>query len=236
MLDYVSSYSAPPVRTAAYVGSEAGRDHLQQMGLALAPHEGGAPEADRVLVLGPGAAGTPAGDADAVRQWVADGGHVVAVGLGEREANPLLPFAISTEKREHISAVFAPTGRDSLLAGIGAADVMNRDPRELDLVTAGATAVGNGVLAVAVDANVVFCQLVPWDFDYQSYFNQKRTFRRTSFLVTRLLGNMGVEEPTPLLERFSSPVAAGEEEPRWSEGFYLDQPEEFDDPYRYFQW
>ena len=96
--------------------------------------------------------------------------------------------------------------------------------------------VGNGVLAVAPDVNVAFCQLAPWDFDYQRYYNQKRTFRRTSFLVTRLLGNMGVEEPTPFLARVSSPVLADEEESRWLEGFYLDKPEEFDDPYRYFQW
>ena len=84
---------------------------------------------------------------------------------------------------------------------------------------------------------MVFCQLVPWEFDYQKYFNQKRTFRRASCLVSRVLGNMGVDEPTPLLERFSSPVAKGAAgDARWLTGFYLDKPEEFDDPYRYFGW
>ena len=105
------------------------------------------------------------------------------------------------------------------------------------MLAGGATLVGDGVLAVAPDANVVFCQLVPWEFDYQKYFNQKRTFRRASCLVTRVLGNMGVDEPVPLLERFSSPVGKGAAgEGRWLTGFYLDKPEEFDDPYRYFGW
>ncbi len=40
----------------------------------------------------------------------------------------------------------------------------NRDPRELPLVAGGAKVVANGVLAQADDANVVFCQLAPYDF------------------------------------------------------------------------
>jgi hypothetical protein len=97
--------------------------------------------------------------------------------------------------------------------------------------------VGDGVLAFAPDATVVFCQLAPWDFDYLKYYNLKRTFRRLACLVTRVLGNMGVDEPTPLLERFSSPLEKGAAgEGRWMEGFYLDKPQEFDDPYRYFPW
>ena len=64
------------------------------------------------------------------------------------------------KKTEHIAAFFEPPGRDSLFAGIGPADVHNRDPRELPLVASGATVVGDGILAKARDANVVFCQLV----------------------------------------------------------------------------
>jgi len=52
--------------------------------------------------------------------------------------------------------------------------------------------------------------------------------------MTRLLGNMGVGAQTPLLGRFSSAVAQGEQ--RWLKGFYLDAPEELDYPYRFFRW
>ena len=34
------------------------------------------------------------------------------------------------------------------------------------------------------------------------YFNLRRTFGRTSFAVSRRLGNLGVSSSTPLLERF----------------------------------
>ncbi len=122
----------------------------------------------------------------------------------------------------------------SLLAGIGPADVHNRDPRELPLVAGGASMIGNGILAKADNANVVFCQLVPWQFDHNKQMNLKRTFRRASYLVTRLAANMGAAGSTPILARFRSPVEKAER--RWLEGLYLDVPGEWDDPYRFFRW
>jgi hypothetical protein len=95
---------------------------------------------------------------------------------------------------------------------------------------------GDGVLAKADEANVVFCQLVPWQFDAKKLMNQKRTFRRCSCLVTRLAANMGAAGSTPLLARFGNPVDASKAEKRWLDGLYLDAPEEWDDPYRYFRW
>jgi hypothetical protein len=141
------------------------------------------------------------------------------------------------KKAEHIAAYFEPSGTASLLAGIGPADVHNRDPRDFSLVSGGATVVGDGVLAKVEQQSVVFCQLVPWQCDYsKEKHNVKQTFRRSSFLVTRLLGNMGVESATPVLARFNSPVDATKAEKRWLEGLYLDRPEEWDDPYRFFRW
>jgi hypothetical protein len=46
---------------------------------------------------------------------------------------------------------------------------------------------------------------------------------------------MGINGSTPLLERFVRPVDATPEK-RWFNGLYLDQPEEWDDPYRFFRW
>jgi hypothetical protein len=47
----------------------------------------------------------------------------------------------------------------------------------------------------------------PWFFSYRTaQHNLKRAYRRTSFLLTRLLANMGVAGSTPLLDRFSTPV------------------------------
>lgn len=47
---------------------------------------------------------------------------------------------------------------------------------------------------------------------------------------------MQVASSTPILERFGKPVEAGKPESRWLNGLYLDKPEEWDDPYRFFRW
>jgi hypothetical protein len=166
----------------------------------------------------------------------APGGHLQALGLDEAEAAAFLPSRVAMKKAEPIAATFDPPGRDSLLAGVGPADVHNRDPRELALVVGGATVLGDGILAKVDNTNVVFCQLVPWQFEPIKQRNLKRTFRRTSCLVTRLAANMGVAGSTPVLTRFRLPVDASRNEQRWLEGLYLDVPDEWDDPYRFFRW
>ena len=161
-------------------------------------------------------------------------GTVAAFGLEEGAAKALVP-GVSMELREHIAAWFEPFGPASPFAGIAPADVHNRDPRKISLVTGGATLVGNGVLAASQDARVVFAQIAPWHFDPTAgRMNLKRTFRNVARMSARLLANLGAEMRTPLLARFSSP--AGENEKRWLTGLYMDNPEEWDDPYRFFRW
>jgi hypothetical protein len=48
-----------------------------------------------------------------------------------------------------------------------------RGPRKMALITGGAEAIGDGVLAVAPSGgkgNVVLCQVVPWEFDYSKQY------------------------------------------------------------------
>jgi hypothetical protein len=72
----------------------------------------------------------------------------------------------------------------------------------------GEAAVGNGVLGKVQGANVVFCQLLPYDDACRGEgHNLKRARRRSAVLLTRLLANMGVAGSTLLLKRFSTPVA-----------------------------
>ena len=235
LLRYVADWKAEPRRSAVYVGEPAGKAHLEAAGVSVRPYERGKIGVDDVLVAGPGCSESLAGDATGIANWLSAGGHLLAAGLGEADLKAL-PLKIGVQKSEHISASFAPFGRDSLLAGVGPADVHNRDPRELALITAGATVFGDGVLAQAEDRNVVFCQLAPWQFAGSKQVNLRKTFRRTSFVLTRLLANMGVAGTTPVLERFHTSVDSTKSERRWLEGLYLDQPVEWDDPYRFFRW
>jgi hypothetical protein len=236
LIRYVSAWKPSPRRKALYAGDPAGKKHLESAGLALTPYAKDELAADRMLIVAPGAGKVLAGDAAALGKWLKEGGHVLALGLNQAEAELFLSGKVGIKKGEHIAAYFEPPGVKSLLVGIGPADVHNRDPRELPLVSAGATVLGNGILAMADNANVVFCQLVPWQFDPKKSMNLKRTFRRAASLVTRLTANMGAAGSTPLLSRFRNPVKESKREERWLDGLYLDAPEEWDDPYRFFRW
>ena len=236
ILQYVAAWKPVSRRTALYVGDPAGGNHLESAGVRVGSYEGGDLSPEVVLVVGPGGGRKLTARAAAVADWLRGGGTLLAIGLDEQDTRALLPFQLTVQRGEHIAAYFEPPGRNSLLAGVGPADVHNRDPRQLPLVSAGATTFGDGVLARAENLNVVFCQLAPWEFDHKKQSNLKRTHRRASFLVARLLANLGVAGSTPILARFGNPVEAAQPERRWLDGLYLDEPEEWDDPYRFFRW
>ncbi len=234
IMEYVDAYTPPPSRRAVYAGEPAGLEHLKAAGVAATAYEGQPLREGQVLVVGPAGGAQLSAHADQIGRWVERGGHVLALGLSEQEAQAFLPFKVRMQVKEHISSYFEPRQVGTLLSGVGCGDVLVRGPREQPLVVGGADIVGNGVLAQAEGANVVFCQLVPWHYDYEKFYNMKTTFRRSSFAVTRLLGNMGAAFDTPLLSRFGQ--APGVDSKPWLEGLYLDEPVAQDDPYRYYCW
>jgi beta-galactosidase len=235
LINYITQCKPAASRTAVYAGEPAGKNHLEAAGVAAMPYEGKL-VSNQVLIVGPRGGSQLADNTAGIAEWLAKGGHVLALGLDEAELRAFLPFKISMKKAEHIGTFFDPTALDSLLAGVGPADVHNRDPRELPLLADGAAIVGDGVLATATNGSVVFCQMAPWQFEPRQQANLKRTHRRVSFMVARLLGNLGVRGSSPILNRFNSPVSTVTPDKRWLDGLYFDQPEEWDDPYRFFRW
>lgn len=233
LLNHLAKWQPSPSRMLTYAGEAAGDQHLQDAGFAVADFTGQL-SAGQVLAIGPGAQVALAGRRDSVAAWLRQGGRAIAIGLDQQTAQ-LLPGSISTETAEYINAVFDPPAPDSALAGIGPADVYNREPRQLPLISGGNRSVGGGVLATAEQERLVLFQLAPWTFD-KTQQNTKRVFRHTSVALSRLLGNLGVHGSTPLLARFSSPTHDAAKEQRWLKGFYLDIPVDSDDPYRFFGW
>jgi hypothetical protein len=236
ILRYVETWKPATLRKAVYVGEAAGEDWLTSCGVVTGNLDEDHLSMDQVLIVGSGGADNLADKAAELRPWFNAGGHALVIGLDQEEVNPWLPSPIATKLSEHIAAYFEPAESGSLLAGVGPGEVHNRDPKQMPLVTGGATLLGDGVLAQARDANIVFCQLVPWEFQSDKQDNLKRTYRRVNFLLARLLANLGVSGSTPLLERFSEPVGDHLEVGRWLAGLYLDKPTEWDDPYRFFRW
>jgi hypothetical protein len=191
-------------------------------------------ETNHVLVVGPGSKAI-AQDKPAIDAFQLEGGRLLALGLAQGQADEALSCDVSIQPAEHINAYFDSLGVKSPFVGIGPADTHNRSPRTIPLVSKGAGILGNGTLALAPGTNLVFCQLVPWQFKVEGNVGIKKTFRRTGFLVTRLLANLGARSETPLLTRLSTPLGHNESG-RWLQGYYLDEPQEWDDPYRFFRW
>jgi hypothetical protein len=235
ILQFASIWEPPASRAAIYAGEPAGLLYLRSAGLGASPYAGGDLPAGQLLVVGPGGGKQLAPRADGIPRWLQAGGRLLAIGLDGDDAGALLPFMVHMKKAEHIASYFEPTVAYSPLAGVGPADVHDRDPRELPLVTSSPTVIGDGVLALAEGRNVVFCQLAPWQFDGPQW-NLKKTRRRVSFLLARILANLGAAGATPVLDRFHAPLDPAKPEKRWLDGLYLDQPEEWDDPYRFFRW
>ncbi len=235
LLRYVAAFQPEVGRRAVYCGEGAGRKHLEAMGVAAGEWDAGMVSPDDVLIVGPGCGAILAGSGEKVRKFIEGGGRVLAVGLDQAEANAVLGVKVVMKKQEHIGGVFDLQRAGSVFAGIGPADLHNRGPRDFWLVSGGAEVLGDGVLAVAGKGNVVFCQVAPWRIDYgNGQVNLKRTYRRMSFVLSRVLGNVGVAGETKVLDHFRKGAGVGEK--RWLEGLYLDVPEEWDDPYRFFRW
>ena len=233
LLQYAASWKPAQPRTAVYLGSQLGKSHLESLGLPIAPLADNLSPDNHLLILAPTDASELAPRAKAIAHFIEQGGHVLGLGLDQTAADAL-SLHLTLQPREHIAATFAAPPSDSPFVGISPADAFSRSPRPFPIVTAGATPLGDGVLASDPTAKLLLDQLPPWQFDYQNQYNLKRTFRRSSFTLTRLLANQNVPLPTPLLDRFhSAPTAA---EHRYLEGLYLDNPEEWDDPYRFFRW
>ena len=236
LLRYVAEWKPAPRRNAFYVGDAAGKTRLQAAGLTLGPDEGDSLSPDNVLIAGAGAGPMLAARASAISRWLDAGGHLLTIGLNQEDLNSWLPFKVATTNKEHISTFFDAPSLKSILAGIAPADLHNRDPRILPLVSSGAEVFGDGVIAASANGQAVFCQFDPWQFEAPQQPNLRRTYRRLSFAFSRLLANLGVAEQTPLLDRFQQPVTSTQDEKRWLTGFYVDQPQEWDDPYRFFRW
>ncbi|HUR45773.1 MAG TPA: hypothetical protein VMZ27_07870 [Candidatus Saccharimonadales bacterium] len=236
LLSYVAGWKPGPVREAFYAGYPEGRKHLEAAGFAIGKYQGGKLSQKDVLIVGPNGISSIVESKGEIDAWRKSGGKVVALGLSQDEMDRLVSPRIQFQKAEHIATWFEPLKFGSLLDGIGPADLHNRDPRGYLLVDSGARPLGDGLLAETGDESIALCQFLPWEFAQDKQANLKRTFRRASFSLTRLLANVGVESASPILDRLTNPMTSFDLEKRWRRGLYLDQPEEWDDPYRFFRW
>ncbi len=234
ILSYVSKWKPSVKRQVVYAGEEPGIQHLKKTGISVSAYRKDERPHNRIFILGPGNIDALP-DRRFIAGWIRQGGRLLAVGLTPEVAGTILPFPVEMKNGEHISSYFEPQGMISPFTGISPADAHNRAPLSLTKLNNESIILGDGILAGEEKTGTIFCQLVPWHLDYgNGQHNVKQTFRRWSFLLSRVLGNMGAESSTPLAGRFKKGAEEGEK--RWLTGFYPDEPEEWDDPYRFFRW
>lgn len=237
ILAYVSNWKTKIKRETLYAGDPLAYRHLQSTGMKIAQYEKQKLKENQLLITSPDSGKQLLSHAKEIKNWIKAGGHLLAIGFEQEDADEILPFSVGIKKKEHIATYFNSYTLESPFAGVGPSDVHNRDPKDFPLFSEGVEKVGNGILAKTENANVVFCQLKPWENEYgNGKHNVKQTYRRSSFLLNRLIANLGAQCSTPLLERFNTPANEDGKDKRWLKGFYLDQPEEWDYPYRFFRW
>lgn len=207
IIRYAASFKPQPRLEGIYAGEEAGYAHLKKAGFEISRFSGKAPSARQVLILGPGGAKELGPQTAALASWLAGGGRMVGMGLGAGEIKSLPGFGdVELVEREHISSFF-PAPSEALLSGIGCAELNIREPRRLPLFADGPNIrpFGDGALATAKNVSAAFSQVAPWQFDYSRQYNLKPTFKRGSFLASRLLCNAGLQAACPILERLKNP-------------------------------
>jgi hypothetical protein len=236
VLEAASSSAPASALRVLYIGEPAGRRFLQSLGIEPGTYAGGDLPAGDLVIFGPGASQSPAPAKETVKKFLASRGRMLAIGLTQQDVDAVLPFKVSLQQGQYVNTFFDGTAAGSPWAGLCPADLFNRVPRDLPLFGAGVDSLPGGVLGMSSDSEVVFCQIVPWRISAEGAPNEKRTFRRAAFLLSQLLGRSGVWGHTPILERFHTPVDPGKSEKRWLNGLYLDMPEEWDQPYRFFRW
>src|SRR5258705_1762931 len=101
ILRSVDNWKPADRRKAIDVGEDAGKIDLK-----IDAYQGGELANDQVLVVGPG--GGKRLNGQTVERFLKNGGHLLAIGLDQREANAFLPFQITTRNAEHIAARFEP--------------------------------------------------------------------------------------------------------------------------------
>jgi hypothetical protein len=118
ILRYVDTWRPRPRRTALYVGDPAGKTCLEACGIQPASLTSQSPRQDQVLIVGPGGARDLASKAPSIASWINSGGHVLALGLDQTDANSFL----SMKQLMPGASTNSPTAPDSsspLLRGEG---------------------------------------------------------------------------------------------------------------------
>ena len=232
-LERLAAAAPRPALPVIYAGSKDGAALLDALRVAYTAYAGGPVPSKAILVLGTGATVVPE-FAAALR----DGARLLALGLDTAslrqaipEGLPELTPAAQAPNRKWYADRAAGLGA-GLFAGVSSADANWREGMVFDAFPSNSVG-GLALQHVACGkGEAVICQLPPWAFDAREFYN-RTTVRRSTFLVARLLGNLGAGFRSGFVAGLdASKAGASGPAPR----FYADTPDKGDNPYRYYAW
>ena len=217
----LQSLESPPVndcKTWDILGGKRFREEIAKLGFRT-------PAAKRnaeVLVIGPGAKKYPD-----LTPMVERGTKVLCFGLGADELNSLFPGKIKARDLKNQPSRLADLDHPEF-AGISNMDTYFQTRLDYAVTGNGAEldriAIGKG--------SVVICSVTAEMLDYRTLFHLRTSFRRRSNLMSRLLNNAGIPSQSVLLKRFTESPSPKP----WLDSFYVQEPVDEDNPYRYYHW
>ncbi len=218
MLAWIESVKPPVYRTWSAVGGTAWKTMLTTS-LRLENEVGETRSAD-VILVGPGASEYPY-----LKPLVETGKTLLAFGLSPEEIGRILP-GVKAELRKNAPSMLADLN-SSEFNGINNMDTYFQSRLTYSTVN------GQEIARLKIGKGVaILVGVTPDMLSYRDMFRHRSSWRRRMFLVSQLIRNAGIGSSSVLLERFRS-APAGKP---WLNSYYLQNPVNEDDPYRYYHW
>ena len=248
LLTYLTEVKPASTRKVSYVGDMRGSELLSKLSVSFEKLGSRKPTDTEVLIVGPKSPKVPGLDAA-----VTNGLSVLCLGLSDEDLQRLLPNRVDVEERPVYSTMIARLAGTPLFAGVSNGELHWRTKLDIAALTDTSPTSNQALKTIQIGkGRIVLCQAAPWMFDYEAKPYVRTTFRRNTFLVSRLLANLGARFDTSVAQRFAAKTApprddsgdssVGNGTPRvnqpgpWLDSYYIQNPESVDDPYRYYRW
>ena len=187
-------------RKVFYSGDAVGTALLEALRIPFVPYRNAASlPKNSLLVVGPG------GIDGNLSELVARGMNILALGLSAEELNRAFPGGFQTKNGDFYSDYVSGLAKIPEFAGIGNAELHWRGKVRFDAFSPDSP--GGRMLnwKKIGDGCIVAVQLPPWKFS-ETEFSCRTTRRRTTYLVSRLLANLGAAYRSgffPMLDRIA---------------------------------
>ena len=195
LINYLNKAAAAPERKVFYYGDGNGEKLLKDLSLDFLPVAGGKQDSSSVLVVS--GSNLNLGD---ISDTVKDGMNVLCLALDQNSADNILPGLVKIEKMK-VPSSMAERNNEAVFRGLSNADFHRRTLmdfngiKDSDDPSIKVVKLGRGT--------VVFCQVAPWQLDYAKKPYLRSSYRRSTFMVSRILANMGASFDSSLLKNIS---------------------------------